>query len=890
MNEAMSGDLLQTKLYVPRLRPLLIPRPHLIKKLNRGLQQGCKLTLVSAPAGFGKTTLATDWLSQTERPFTWLSLDEDDNDLTRFFTYAAAAVQQIEGVGNSVQSLLQSPQPTPLKSLATAFINDSTAVPTPFILALDDYHVITETAVNEAVAFLLDNLPPHLHLVIASRTDPLLPLPRLRARGQMTELRTDSLRFTAQEAARFLQQMMGLALSDKAVSALETRTEGWIAGLQMAALSLQGLKSDAEIAAFVADFTGSHRYIFDYLTDEVLRKRPFGTIEFLLQTSILDRLSGPLCNAVTGMNKSQSLLEELDEANLFIVPLDNNRHWYRYHHLFADLLRHRLRQKEGDVISHLHIRACDWFLHNNLMPEAVHHALAAKDNAQASHVITLAAPGALNDGNYATLLNWIEALPAHFVVNNPELSTYFIWALFLMGKNEEAFRYADLVEGQLPTDTPATIRGRITALHAYKQDLSRDPVTTSRLALEALQLLEESDAFFRMRTLILVGHAKLMQGDVTGTEDYRQAIQLGQRHNNPFAVFVGTNYLTRALYIGGHRQAALEANQYALEWYKTREGPESPFISYAYTGLGYLHYAANKLTTAETYLRRGLTLSQSLGPLAWSNATAKEYLAYLQCINGDAEMARATVADMVQKIKEVGLPETTVQLELREANLLLRIGDVDGAARMIANTNMHVPTSLLPHHEKVHDYIIYCRSLLAQNQPQQALKILVQLEEIASKKGWYRYLINTHILQAQAFQASADEKTALVHLEKAVRLAAPENWQRIFLDENEDIAVLLPSLRPVAPAFIDDLCVAFGVTSPPPVPPLLITQLQEPLSEREMDVLRLLVTHLSGPEIAERLFISTNTFKTHTKNIYSKLNVRSRGTAVSRAQDLGLLS
>ncbi len=296
-----------------------------------------------------------------------------------------------------------------------------------------------------------------------------------------------------------------------------------------------------------------------------------------------------------------------------------------------------------------------------------------------------------------------------------------------------------------------------------------------------------------------------------------------------------------------------------------------------------------KMTTAETYLRQGLTLSQPLGPLAWSNATAKEYLAYLQCINGNAEMARATAADMVQKIKEVGLPETTVQLELREANLLLRIGDVDGAARLIANTNMHVPTSLLPHHEKVHDYIIYCRSLLAQNQPQQALKILVQLEEIASKKGWYRYLINTHILQAQAFQALGDEKTASAHLEKGVYLAAPENWQRIFLDENKDIAVLLPPLRPIAPAFIDDLCAAFGVTSPTPAPPILIKQLQEPLSERELEVLRLLNTQMSGRQIAETLFISFNTVKSHIRNVYGKLNVNSRFDAVSRAHELDLL-
>ncbi|MCA9967274.1 MAG: hypothetical protein KC423_23665 [Anaerolineales bacterium] len=881
----MAEILLQTKLFAPPLRPLAIARPHLIHKLNTGLNG--KLTLVSAPAGFGKTTLVSSWLRQCERPFVWLSLDEDDNDLMRFFTYVAAAVQQIQGVSKTLQSLLQATQPMPFKSLATALINDCLTASIPFALTLDDYHVITETAVHEAISFLLDNLPPQLHLVITSRTDPLLPLSRLRARGQMTELRTDDLRFTAQEAADFLQQVMGLKLSAEQVSALGSRTEGWIAGLQMASLSMQGLQSEVDITTFVTDFTGSHRYIFDYLTDEVLTQRPSGTRDFLLQTAVLDRFCASLCEAVTGMNNSQTLLSQLDDANLFIVPLDDQRRWYRYHHLFADLLRQRLKQQDQFTLSQLHLRASHWFQQNGFMPETVQHALAAQAYEQACDLIMVVAPEMLNKGNYADLYKWIEALPDYFKADHSDISIYYAWVLFLMGEIEDAFQQVERIIERPFANLSVITNGRLAALRAYKSHLSQDPHSTQQLALEALQHLGDSDDFFRMRTLILAGHAKLMLGDATGTEDYRHAIQLGQRLNNPFGVFVGTSYLTRILFDTGQRREALFACQRAIEWCESRQELETPLISYAYTELGRLHYEANELEKAERYLHQGLTLSESLGPLAWSNATAKLYLAGLQHIHGDDETAVQTLTDLVETIREANLPEVVVYLELEKMDMLLRIGDVAGAERLIASLNLTASQLQLSDSEKAAGNLIYCRFLVAQNKMRQAITILDQLEEILSVRQWHKLLVHLHLLQACAFKGLGDEKTAVSHLTEAVELAAAENWQRAFLDEVGDFADLLPAVRSAVPAFVDTLKTALGFKQPKPV--AITNQLPDPLSEREIEVLSMLATHLSGPEIADHLHISLNTFKTHTKNIYSKLGVKRRNTAVARAQQLGLL-
>ncbi|HEY5671244.1 MAG TPA: hypothetical protein VIS10_14725, partial [Anaerolineales bacterium] len=378
--------LLSTKLYIPPTRPELVPRQRLIERLNESLD--CKLTLISAPAGFGKTTLVSEWVTGCECPTAWLSLDEDDNDTARFLTYFITALNRVEGIeanmGEGALSMLHSPQPPPVEVVLTSLINDGADIPDRIILVLDDYHVIDAKPVNNALTFLLEHLPPQMHLVIATREDPHLPLSRLRARGQLTELRAADLRFTSIEAAEFLNDVMGLYLSTVDIAALETRTEGWIAGLQFAAISMQGSK---DATGFIKSFTGSHRYVLDYLVEEVLEQQSETIQSFLLQTSVLDRLNASLCNALLDQQDGQEYLEFLEHANLFVIPLDEERHWYRYHHLFADLLRQRLKRTQPEKLPILHRRASKWHEQNSMGKEAVDHALAAKDFERAAGLI-----------------------------------------------------------------------------------------------------------------------------------------------------------------------------------------------------------------------------------------------------------------------------------------------------------------------------------------------------------------------------------------------------------------------------------------------------------------------------------------------------------------------
>ena len=428
----MSGDLLQTKLYVPRPRPALVPRPHLIAILNQGLHR--KLTLISAPAGFGKTTLVTEWIAAGERPSAWLSLDEGDSDPARFLQYLVAALRTVvPELGQTAAAALQSPQPPPAQAILTPLLNEIAAVPEPFMLVLDDYHEVDAQPVDELLTFLLEHLPPQLHLVITTRENPSLPLPRLRVRGQLTELRAADLRFTVEETAVFLNQIMGLNLAAADIAALEGRTEGWIAGLQLASLSLQGHRADT--ADFIRSFTGSHRFVLDYLVEEVLQQQPGEVQEFLLKTAVLNELSGPLCDALTGDANGQDILEALERANLFLVPLDNERRWYRYHHLFADLLRQQLRQSTTeDGVTALHVRASAWFEANGRELEAFQHAAAAGDVARAARLIEGEGLPLYFRGEAIPVRQWLESLPEAEFKARPSLWVTYASVLTMTGR------------------------------------------------------------------------------------------------------------------------------------------------------------------------------------------------------------------------------------------------------------------------------------------------------------------------------------------------------------------------------------------------------------------------------------------------------------------------
>src|SRR5438874_873562 len=431
----MPTPILATKLYLPPLRPNVVSRPRLLERLNEGLHR--KLTLIAAPAGFGKTTLVSEWVAFIERARTrtaWLSLDEGDNDPARFLAYLIAALQTIAAtIGDGVLGVLQSPQPPPTEAILTALLNEITTLPDNFVLVLDDYHVIDAKPVDMALTYLVEHLPPQMHLVIATREDPQLPLARLRARSHLTELRAADLRFTASEAAAFLNQVMGLSLSAADIAALEDHTEGWIAGLQLAALSMQG---HHDVAAFIRAFAGDHRYIVDYLVEEVLQRQPEPVRRFLLQTSILDRLSGPLCDAVTGQREGNARLEALERGNFFVVPLDDTRHWYRYHHLFAEVLSAQLLAEQPDQVATLHRRASAWYEQHGSTVDAIRHALAAFDFGRAADLVELAVPAMRQSRQEATVLGWLKALPDELIRSRPLLSAAYAQTLLVSGQLE----------------------------------------------------------------------------------------------------------------------------------------------------------------------------------------------------------------------------------------------------------------------------------------------------------------------------------------------------------------------------------------------------------------------------------------------------------------------
>jgi LuxR family maltose regulon positive regulatory protein len=552
----MVTPLLQTKLYISPTRPELVPRPRLIERLNAGLRAGRRLTLISAPVGFGKTTLVGEWVEKLEIGAAWLSLDKGDNDLVRFLVYFIAALQtlalsQVEGkvnVGKGAMSALQSPQPPPTEAVLTSLINEIAALSGRIVLVLDDYHLIETRSIHDALAFLLEHLPPQLHLVIATREDPHLPLARLRARGQLTELRAADLRFSASEAAEFLNQVMDLDLSTQDVAALEARTEGWIAGLQLAALALQGtiaMRGRKDATGFIKSFTGSHHFVLDYLIEEVLEQQPASVQTFLLQTAVLDQLTGSLCDALTGQGNGQATLEMLQHANLFLVPLDEELRWYRYHHLFSDLLRQRLRQTQPEVILELHQRASEWYEQNGFNDAAIGHALRAEDFQQAAHLVEEQVDAAWQRGEHTKLRRWLAGLPVELVLSRPQLCIFNAWYLFAGGQLDAAEQSLQAAKGALEpgdessaataprerdllTEPGKKLRGRLAAIQAFMGSYRGDLPGIIQHATQALEYLPQQDSW-RGPAAMALGDAWALIGDMTAMTEKQPIMTKAQK-------------------------------------------------------------------------------------------------------------------------------------------------------------------------------------------------------------------------------------------------------------------------------------------------------------------------------------------------------------------------
>jgi LuxR family transcriptional regulator, maltose regulon positive regulatory protein len=891
--DTASTPILTTKLYVPAPRADSIPRERLLERLDEGFTR--RLTLVSAPAGFGKTTLITSWLrgvaergGQAPR-VAWLSLEDDDNVPLRFFSYLIAALQNPDdGIGRTARSLLESPQPPAVTHLMTLLINDLATLTEPTALVLDDFHAITHPELQAGIAFLLEHLPPPLRLILSTREEPSLPLARLRGQGQVTEIRLQELRFTREEAAAFLERTMGLTLGADVVAALESRTEGWIAGLQMAALSLRGRegKPGRRMPLDDADFGGAHRDIIDYLGAEVLRQQPIEIRVFLRQTSILDRLSAPLCDAVTGQQNSRGFLAQLAQANLFLIPLDDERRWYRYHSLFADFLRSELAEWEQRA---LHQRASQWFEAHGFTPEAIKHALAAPDLEAAERLIRSGVEETFSRGGFNTLLGWLNALPDEVVRARSDLSVDKAWILYLRGDIAEAEEYAAAATQTQRPDDPAVQRGMLLGFRAYLAINRGEPEKAVKLGQEALSLLGDTRSFFRTTALSHLGQAQRLTGDrEAAIKTLRQAVTLGEQLGHHLIMLEALGYLTLLLYQQGQLREAVLLCQRAVGQYTDERGSPLAMAGLVLIPLGALFFETNDLERAEGHLKSGIALCEQMGTVYYT-LVGQRTLAKLQYARGDTEAAWETLAGARQLAAQSESARRIRMVDAVTAELQLRQGQVAAAARTLAG----LPPKVQARSE--FENLTVARLLLAQGQPAAALDVLETLERSARGQARLGSLVTIHVLQALAQRALHRHPAALERAEQALSLAAHEGYRRAFLDEGAPMTALLGERRPMASEFVDSLLAA-GKSAAGEATRSVLTAadaanqaLIEPLGDTQLVILRLLDEGLSNQEIADRVGITLGTTKWHLNQIYGKLGVASRTQALAQARRVKLL-
>ena len=913
MTANATSPLLETKLYVPKLRRGVVARPRLSQRLSRGVES--KLTLISAPAGFGKSTLLAEWLAAVPsdpRSVAWLSLDPGDNQPAAFWTYVIKALQTVAPeAGSTALALLQAPQPPPIESVLATLLNELGALPTDVVLVLDDYHTVDAHEIQDAMAFLLEHLPPQVHLVIATRADPGLPLARLRGRGELVEVRAADLRFTPDEAAAYLNEVMGLDLGAGDVAALETRTEGWIAALQLAALSMQGRD---DIAGFIATFAGDDRYIVDYLVEEVLQRQPAPVRSFLLETSILTRLSGPLCDAVTGEGDGRATLEALERGNLFLVPLDDRRRWYRYHHLFADVLRAHLQDEQPDRIPELHRRAGEWYERNGERSEAIRHALAAGDFPRAADLIELAVPVLRQGRQEAAVLGWFRALPDDVIAVRPVLSVHYAGTLLIHGQVEgaearlqDAERWLDTTaEGQArsnasPSDERIVVDeeefGRLPgAIAVFRAALALavgDAAGTIRYARRALDLVSENDHLGHGSAAGLMGLAYWTNGDLEEAHrSYADSMASLEKAGHLSDTLGCAVALADIRIAQGRLREAMSTYEPGLRRATEPGATVLRGTADLHVGMSELCLERNDLDAALRHLMTSRALGEHAGlprnAFRWRVAMAR-----IRTAEGDLEGALDLLDEADRLYVSDFFPNVRPIAALR-ARLWVAQGKSAEALGWSTELGLSAEDDLSYLHEFEH--IALARVLMARaatsgadRDDRTALKLLARLLEAAEAGRRTGSVIEILVLQALAHRSDGDVRAALVPLERALSLAEPEDYVRIFIDEGPAMTALLEAAakRGMAPNYVRRLLSGFGATDDSsPVRQALI----EPLSERELDVLRLLGSDLNGPDIARELVVSLNTVRSHTKNIFAKLGVNNRRAAVSRAAELGLLT
>ncbi|MGE3272583.1 MAG: LuxR C-terminal-related transcriptional regulator [Chloroflexota bacterium] len=891
-----------------------MPRPGLAARIDDATSYD--LCLVCSPPGFGKTTQLAAWSATAGRLVTWLALDEDDNDPVRFWRYIIAALRQVwPPIGRQASALLTRPGNVTIDAVVTALINELTLRDDDVTLVLDDYHVIASRQIHEGVAFLLGHLPPGLRLVIAGRSDPPLPLGDLRAGGRLAELRAADLRFSAEETAAFLRDLWDLKLPDDAVAALAERTEGWVAGLQLAALSL---RHQTDPAAFVTAFAGSHRFVLDYLSEEVLAHQPEETRQFLLTTSVLERLSGPLCDALTGRSDGQQVLEHVERANLFLVPLDEQRRWYRYHHLFADLLRMRLRQTCPERIADLHRRAADWYRQNGLVADAVHHFLTAGDADVAARLIETTAEELIwwrSEG--ATLERWLAALPPGTLKSRPRLALALGLRALVAARMDEAAACvavaeraptSALVEPFVPTvgrqqSELVNVVATIAFIRAVLASRAGDAEQAQEYARQALVQLTDDDKQLRLVAQAMPVEAAWIAGRLSDAE-HLVSVGIGELQAGDRPVMA-----TRLLFDQGQIQQAAGRLRDAEQTYRhglARMSPPGhspqPAASLQHIGLAEVLRQRGDLERARRHVTEGLELCQrivSTEPASAGLAT----LAWLQYASGDRAAARATADEAARVVPSAHVVSLFNPGPAERARLLLALGETDDVDSWVLERGLRETDT--PSYPREREHLVLARLLLTRGAQDRALPLLDRLHAAAATQSRTGSVIEVRVLQALAFDAASKPDCALDTLEDALTLAAPEGYVAVFTDEGAPVADLLrrfvssvhrgyrPSVAEELIAYATRLLAVASQSHDGLARPSArisgATVLIEPLTEREGEVLLLLAEGRSNREIAERLVVTLDTVKKHLTHIFGKLDAASRTQAVARARELQLL-
>lgn len=906
MTNQSAYSLLATKLYIPQPRTHFVRRTRLTQRLNNSMSR--PLTLVSAPAGFGKTSLIAEWIAQTQTPIAWLSLDENDNDPARFFAYLIAALETIQpSIGQTLLPLIQF-QPTQMSTIETVLtmlLNQVASIAQPFALILDDYHLIQSQIIHNGVAFLVEHLPPQMHLVLITRADPPLPLARWRVKNRLGELRAIDLRFTQEEAIAFLNDVMALDITPDQITALETRTEGWIAGLQLAALSMQGR---TDLQNFIDSFTGSNRLVLHYLIEEVLQRQPKPIQEFLMQTSILNRMTASLCESMTCCLDGQTTLEDLERANLFLIPLDDEGRWYRYHQLFADTLRASLQQWDATLLPELHCRASEWFEKQGQADDAVRHALAALDYDRAVRLIEKFQPILFTQNALSVLIRWIQELPPDILHAHPNLAMSGAWACLGMSQAEEAERLLMSIENAvganadaLMTEDAAHLNSAVRAalvevmiarctlpmaqsLLDFEKNVQRLQAVLPFLTDDAPQLYNPPAnlrpvVFFNMALAYQIGGASVEASDA-----FSQAIILARERKNGPIISMSISHVAQLLMLQGQLHRAAETYREALD--ESSSFP-SPIVGLAHRGLSAVLYEWNDLDHAEEELHQAIDLAK-----VWNNwetlVPGYTGLARVRAARGDSAGAVAAVdelADLVVKFRKIPMQPAVA---MARAEISVRCGDGADAARWADASDLYVCDSIP--YSREDEGLVLARLLIELKRAEAARQLIERLVASARAGNRQYHVIQGLTLQALAFNLLGQNDLALASLGEALTLAEAEGYIRAFWDCGEAICPLLEHLARTS-RYARNLLNAMSKEGNrlSSAHPRLSTLLLEPLSEREFQVLRLIADGLSNQGIADRLVISIATVKKHIENAYAKLQVKSRTQAIARAKELGLI-